>query len=575
MNRKGLSRILIGICLGLVLIISGLAAACSAASAATPTPTPTFTPTPTAAPTSTPTPTATPVPTTNPTQASSTWTKPSGELVFAANDLLNEVLFPTMYTTENKFYQTIFFDYLIGVDDNGKPDPSKSIAYKWEVARDRKSVTFYIRSGVKFSNGDPLGPEDVKYTLDSIFLPTYNSTPKGDFLKYTDHTEVVPPDEVVVYLKQPWVAQLDLLSARSYGEGMILPKNYIQKVGIDGFVKNPVGSGPYKLYDYKPGNYIKFQVVDNHWRVGVPKYQYITFKKMPEEGTRVAALSTGEVDITPISRARISEVQKAGKNVYAKKDSQVVQVMPLRMYNPDNPLSNLKVRQAMAYAIDKQAIIDSILKGKGSLTGSFYPFMSYNPAFPSPEEAAKRWPPIPYDVDKAKQLLAEAGYSKGFDLTFYSLPQGIPEVQSINQAIAAYFEAIGIRVKMVKMDLPTFTRIWQKEVKPATTAALATYVSGNNVSAQFPVYTNVKANFYAENDNPEVARLIQVLDAQTTTKGNYDVQRQLFDRIYQQLYRTPVCFVDNVVATSEKITDWKLGYNMYDYNLEYLFRQNK
>ena len=223
--------------------------------------------------------------------------KPAGELKLGVPTLHDQTFHPTWETLYRKIYFEPMYDYIVGIDQDGKFDPNQSIATKWETSADLLTWTFTVREGVKFHNGDPLTAEDVRYTIEKSVSMKNVAGARGDFMGRINKVELGGPNKVVVKLKKPWPTILYYLSSLAGADGCVVPAKYIQEKGEPNFIKAPVGSGPYKYHEWKEGNYIKLIALDSHWRVGVPKYRYITFKLIPEDGTRAAALRSGEIDV--------------------------------------------------------------------------------------------------------------------------------------------------------------------------------------------------------------------------------------------------------------------------------------
>jgi peptide/nickel transport system substrate-binding protein len=212
---------------------------------------------------------------------------------------------------------------------------------------------------------------------------------------------------------------------------MVVPKKYLEEKGDDYFVDHPIGSGPYKLSEWKEKVHIKLEAQDSHWRVGVPKYKYLTLKGMPEEGTRVAALKSGEVDVIKIGLASMEDLKSKGFVIKSKKEGILVTLKKLYT-DDDSPIEKLEVREALNLAIDRKAILDKILLGQGRLEGAPLPMFTWSPEY-------KPYPSVRYDPKRAKELLAKAGYSDGFTIYLYSYVTVLPEVKIINEAIAGYW----------------------------------------------------------------------------------------------------------------------------------------
>ena len=235
------------------------------------------------------------------------------------------------------------------------------------------------------------------------------------------------------------------LSRQMGVEGSVMPKKYIEKNGADYFNRNPVGSGPYRFIENKIGSHIKFEAVNYpHWRVGVPKIKNITFYLVKEESTGIAMLKTGEIEITGIGRDRIKEV--SNYRLYEKKGDAMVALYVHNSWDPNTYLSNPKLREALSLSINRKEIKDFIFEGKADILGSGIVYGSYALDYKSP-------PVDPYDPELAKRLVQEAFPNKKPELTMYVYArEGVPEVFSVGEAIAGYWEKIGVKTKIIKTD---------------------------------------------------------------------------------------------------------------------------
>jgi peptide/nickel transport system substrate-binding protein len=284
--------------------------------------------------------------------------KPAGELRVALAFLGAQRFIPWAEVPSGgiKHYQMLVYDYLVGCTDDGQLSPEGGIAQAWQEAEDQLSWTFTLRKGVKFHDSTDLTAEDVKFSLDSLFDPKAVSGLLGPTRAAFKDIEVVDPSTVVVHLKHPAVFLPWNFSCATGSEGMILPKKYFQQVGADGFAKNPIGSGPYKVAKNTLGASIQLEALDNHWRDGIPRFKTITFLLVPEESTRLAQLRTGEADLIAVSRERVPEVKASGFNVFSKLNDQVVAVYMQQQWDAV-PIADMRVRQALNLAIDKEALI--------------------------------------------------------------------------------------------------------------------------------------------------------------------------------------------------------------------------
>jgi len=489
--------------------------------------------------------------------------KPVGELRIGVSSLLTQTFHPFLAPYARKFYYEVMFDHLVGVNEKGEPSPEHSIAFKWEEASDHLSWTFYIRDGVKFHDGTPLTLDDVKYSIDTI-LDEKNVCARSLHIPYQDRVEIVPPNKVVVHMKKPWPIMHYLLGPLGQGGGVILPKKYIEEKGTRYFETNPIGTGPYRFLEQKEADYIKFVAQDHHWRVGTPKYKNLTFKAIPEEETRVANLIRGELDIITVSIAKSKELEKRGFPIRSKHGAVDLFLEFLRTYEPTNPLHKKEVRQALIYAIEKAAILENILLGRGKLIG-------HAPYMFSGSIGYKEYPVTPYDPKKAKELLAKAGYPEGFTIYLYSYVTTVPEQELINEAIAGYWEAIGMKVKILKMESGAFMPIWTKKKEPPGPAAHMHSWSDRPQATWRPIYhSDVKKFYFSQTADPEMDRLIEEFDKQITLKGYIEATRKCVEHVLANFYKSGVANTSLLFATNKETPEWEIGRGIDSYRFEYI-----
>src|SRR5687768_9397106 len=209
------------------------------------------------------------------------------ELTIALSSFSAETLDPALQGHNVKYYLSLMFDYLVGVTPDGQPSQAGGLASKWESSADHKRWTFQLRKGVKFHDGTDMTSEDVKFSLQRAMSKRSTTGYAGPLRTLIQEIETPAPDRVIIVLKESTLIIPTYLSRSLSTEGMVLPKKYIEASGDDAFARKPVGSGPYKFVEQVTGAHIKMSAVDNHWRLGTPKYKNITFRLVPEETTRI------------------------------------------------------------------------------------------------------------------------------------------------------------------------------------------------------------------------------------------------------------------------------------------------
>ncbi|KLU59928.1 glutathione-binding protein GsiB precursor [Peptococcaceae bacterium CEB3] len=347
---------------------------------------------------------------------------------------------------------------LIGFDKSMKMVPL--LATSWEVSPDAKEFTFHLRKGVKFSDGTPFNAQAVKVNIDRLSDPKSNLK-RHSLFSLVDKTVVVDEYTVKVILKQPFGAMLNNFA---HPAALMVSPAALEKYGKN-IGRHPVGTGEYMLKEWIPGDHLTVVKNPNYWRQGYPKLDSITFKSVPENGSRIAMLQTGEADfIYPVPPENVQSL--VGQSGVTVKHKPSIIVDYVSMNTLKKPFNDPKVRQALNYAIDKNAFIKVVYSG---LAEPMTSEIASNVQFFSPQQ------PYPYDPNKAKALLKEAGYPNGFDTTIWSNNNStyIKATQFIQQQLAQ----VGVKVKIENMESGTMdSKIWS--VKKPQDATIQLYFGG-------------------------------------------------------------------------------------------------
>ncbi|KAF1067591.1 ABC transporter substrate-binding protein [Variovorax sp.] len=336
------------------------------------------------------------------------------------------------------------FDTLYGFDLKGNLEPRLATSY--QVSADGLTHTFKLRTGVKFHNGAPFTSQDAKYSLERILKPETKSTRRPYFVNTVTAVETPDAQTVVFKLSQKDGAFLNKVAGYLY----IVPKAYTEALPTpEAFALAPVGTGPYRFVAHKIGQSIELARFDEFWgaKPGVAK---VLLRFIPEASSRVNAVLAGEVDLAADIAPSDAEQLQARKGV-SLVSVQGGSPLHIRVYSndPATPLAKREVRLALNHALDRDAIIKSVFRGQAaplaSIIASSYPYGS-NPALK----------PYAYDVARAKKLLADAGYAKGFETSVYcaaAFPRALCE------AVAAYWGQIGVKTQIKTIDYVAFNRI--------------------------------------------------------------------------------------------------------------------
>ncbi len=394
-------------------------------------------------------------PTTTPATTPSAVSGPYGEMKVALSSFFGELWYPPLAPGSNVGTTLIpMFDSI--ARPNGR-DIAPGVAEKWEVAADGLSWTFSLRKGIKFHNGEDLKADDVKFSIEGYM----GSDSFDPWLRdAAQKVEQIDDYTVRVYTKgvQPFVPYMVSVHL---AQGIVIPKDYIDQNGVDYFKRKPVGSGPFKFVKHVPGDMIQYEALDKHWRI-TPEFKKLTLLAVPEESTRVAMLKTGAVDVVDIGIEEAGELEAAG--LTAKPSGYAQSAIYLYgTYEPKAagmPTANVKVRQAMALAIDRDEIIKTFFRGKAK--PPMPPLLTENAADIDiaywTDYAAKAYR---YDIDEAKKLLAEAGYPDGISFKLYTYTQAdAPYQPKLAQVIQSYWMRAGIKAEIIPTDWGVF-KTWR------------------------------------------------------------------------------------------------------------------
>ncbi|MBV9323791.1 MAG: ABC transporter substrate-binding protein [Chloroflexi bacterium] len=391
-----------------------------------------------AAPTTAPAAAPTSPPTTAPAAAPAGGA-PTGNLRFANADFGNESMDPINIES---FWGWAMYDSLLTFDAQG--NVVGGVAENYDLSSDGLTWTFKIRDGIKFHNGDPLTSADVVFSLQR-FGSKESTNPWSPYILKNNESITAPDASTVIYKAQrpEWPLKVPFAWTR------ILPMNYFNQVGQDGFRAQPIGSGPYKYSRWVPKTSMELDANTDYWGSTKPQWQHVTETLVPEESTRVAQLERGDVDIiNNVSFDRLIELKGNGFHLQEVGLPTNANISFPGTFMTQGPTSDIRVRQAMSYAINRQEMSDTYYKGLAK-PGGWWFFSEQTWGFDS------SFVPDPYDPDKAKQLLQDAGYPGKFN------PQTIElYTQAVNadvmQILQGYWEAVGVNVDIQVVDTPVY-----------------------------------------------------------------------------------------------------------------------
>ncbi|HEX7975675.1 MAG TPA: ABC transporter substrate-binding protein [Anaerolineales bacterium] len=322
------------------------------------------------------------------------------------------------------------------------------LAESWEISDDGLTYTFKLRPDAKFSDGSPITGADWQWSLDRC------RDPKNGIWAFTMEavdTVTATDTEVVFKLKQ---ATPYFLSTTAMFNCVVMPGKQVEAAGgWEKFMLAPVGSGPFIMKEWVKGDHMLLVRNPYYWEKGKPILDEILIKTIPDDNTRILALQKGDVDaINYPPFNRVADLNKDPNLRALTFDGTYTSFLVLNVRN--KPLNDAKVRLALSYALDREALIKTVNFGVGTPATSFRPKGSlyFNDTLPG-------WP---YDIAKAKSLLAEAGYPNGFTTTLEIVP-GREQAKQIATLAQAMWSQIGVKLEIKQMEAGIYTDSYRKE----------------------------------------------------------------------------------------------------------------
>lgn len=343
----------------------------------------------------------------------------------------------SMAVTQHKLYEG-----LVMMDRNSEYKPL--LAKEWKQ-KDDTTWEFTLREGVTFHDGEPFNAEAVKKTIDRI-LDKDNPTPKANMFGMIKEVKVIDPLKVEIILHYPFAGLLSVLAS---AEGGIISPKAIKEFGKE-LSKKPVGTGPFIFESWTPGQEIVMVKNEKYWG-NQPKLEKVVFKTIPEDATRVAMVETGEAHVAEqLPVTELERVQNSQSMSLGRFESFAVDHIGMNV--KQKPFDDVRVRQAIAHAIDKEAIIKGVYNnvGKVAISSLGPKVIGYSPNIKTPE----------YDLNKAKQLLTEAGYANGFKATIY-LNDNKARI-NVAEVLQSQLKGIGIDLQIQVMEFGAYLELAAK-----------------------------------------------------------------------------------------------------------------
>ncbi|MET1178290.1 glutathione ABC transporter substrate-binding protein [Peribacillus simplex] len=413
------------------------------------------------------------------------------------------------------------YEGLVGFDKDMSIVPA--LAESFEISKDGLTYSFKLREGVTFHDGEPFNADAVKANYDRIMDDANNLSAKRS-LKFVDSMDIIGDYEVAFKLKEPFSAMINkfgmvpMISPKAIEEGT----KYIEA--------NPVGTGTFKFVEWKQGKTLEVEKYADYWGGDQTNVEKVKFSPVPENGSRVAMLKTGEADfVYPMPQQNVKEFKNSKDATIEETPSTIVRYVSINTFK--DPYKDLKVRQAMNLAVDKKAYIQVVKNGFGHvLDSTMAPETQYYAKQKSYE----------FNVKKAKELLKEAGYENGFESEIWgnTSSESVKGMEFIKQQLAQ----IGIDVTIKSMEEGTLSDEIYTPEKPEDAKVQMWYVSWSPSSGDADGATRglFSSEYFPPNgantayyDNDKVTNWIKEANASADPKEQEKIYNDIQRTVYQ------------------------------------------
>lgn len=448
-----------------------------------------------------------------------------------ANDTLNVAFTKELENVDSYFnssregvvMQRAIWDGLI-YRDPATNEYKGNLATAWEWIDDT-TLEFKLREGVTFHNGEPFNADDVVYTVNYVADPANGAKTQRN-VNWMKSAEKIDDYTVRIHLKDKFPAAIEFLS----GPVSMYPNEYYAEAGPSGMGLKPIGTGPYKVTEVVPGQHFVLEANEAYHDSpkGKPTVKNIDIRTIPDVNTQMAELFSGSLDLIWQVPADLAE-RLATMEQFTVSNESTMRVGYLAMdaagrSDPETPFKDIRVRQAVNYAIDRETLVAALLKGKSQVV--------WTPCFPSQFGCEQDVKHYDYDPEKAKELLAEAGYPDGFTTDFYAYRN-----RDYAEAITLYLNAVGIKTNFKMLQYSALRELNMKGEVPITFQTWGSY-SINDASAMVSQFFK-HGSLDTSRDDVVLADL-DIADSATDPKVREEYYSKAIKRIADEAYWAPM-----------------------------------
>jgi len=422
---------------------------------------------------------------------------------------------------------------LVKIDRNGMIVPALA---KYKISKDGKEYTFSLKKGVKFHDGKPFDAEDVKFTFERLMDPK-TAIVHPEYYKDIDWVQAVDSHTIKIKLKN--VNSMFLFNL-ARGDSSIVSKQSVDKLKTE-----PVGTGPFKFVEWVRGDHITLAKFVEYHKKDIPYLEKVTFKFIGDPSAQIASLKAGDIDVIAYDvspeNALLLEKDPKFKVLNGYTTTEVI----LSTNNSRKPFSDVKIRQAMAYAIDRKALIKGAMSGYGMPIGSHM-----DPGNPYYIDLTSAYP---YNPEKAKQLLAEAGYPNGFEAVI-KLPERFAYTKRTGEIITDMFSQVGIKLKIELVEWGQWLdRVFRNADFDLT-------VIGHAEPFDINIYTNPK--YYFRYDNPKFQETLKKAEMEPDPKKRKDLYVALQKMITEDAVNGFLFVLPSLPTMKKEVMNWWKDYPM-------------
>ena len=413
------------------------------------------------------------------------------------------------------------------------------LAESWEYSEDRLTLTFTLRQGVTFHNGREFVADDVVKNIERAKDDTLSHSVLG-YTRPISAVTAVDPYTVQFTFSEPANAIWDLLTVL----GIVAPEAFATPN-----ITQPIGTGPFAFVEWNPGQEARFQKYAGYWQSGLPYLDEVVVRALPDQQAAVANLEAGELDI--IQGVPLNEVPRLqeSSDLAIVLGTEASQFYTFYNNTARPPFDKKEVRQAMSHAIDRQTIVDTVLFGVGKATQTPFPewSLAYNPAHVDY---------FPFDLDRAKELLTQAGYADGFETTVVTISDS-SELRNMAQIIQADLAKIGVTLTINDVTSADWGQLWP--AKDYDTLIASAGFSHKDPSTLFNSMSGFRLNDNRTNFSPPTYQDLVTAGASITDpeerKAKYD---ELAAYMLDEAFALVISFRYNVFGVRNNVQGFRV-----------------